>query len=335
MADQTITSAINDVTEENLGLDESAEETTEETTDDEWGTAPKADEEEEESEDGEGESDEEDEEAESEASGPESDEQALLERITPEQLAKIKANPELAAIYKGMVGAVTKKFQQAGEALRLVEAYNQDPNRFISALAQANGYQVFRPGQQQQQPPQQAAAQAMDDAGKELEALFGEKVGPKVRDVFEKWFQARAGNVVAPIRDTLGRVVATGEAARMTAEEQAFMARHSKTVDKEMYDEIVKLGESGKVVPGDKMTPAEYLDTLYEIVRSRRARRETREVRGDASKKLAKRIERNRRDREPSGVSARSAVRPVSAVKPGMSISEALDAAARELESER
>jgi hypothetical protein len=120
----------------------------------------------------------------------------------------------------------------------------------------------------------------------------------------------------------------------MMSEEQAFKVRHSKVLTPEIEAEVVKLGNSGLIVPGPDMTPSQYLDTLLEVVRARQARKEATAAKGNASKKLAQRIRKNAEDREPSGVSAKSGVKKVSKIPEARSISEALDMAAKELDEE-
>ena len=120
----------------------------------------------------------------------------------------------------------------------------------------------------------------------------------------------------------------------MMTEEQSFRARHGKLLTPEIENELVALGESGIIVPGEKATPTQYLDTLLNIVLAKKAKLAVRTADHVASTRLARRIAANRRDREPTGISARGPVKKVSAVNPNMSISDAFDAAVKELEEE-
>jgi len=331
---KSLTEAMDEVTEDSVEETDAGEETVEaEATDTETET------DEGESEDAESDDDtedNEDDEAESdtEASTTEEDEPSPYDDLTPEQLKAIKDSPELSAVYKSLVRASTKKFQAAGAAVRLAEAYKRDPVGVLNALATANGYTIAQPGKVETKAVVDQNREALEAAGRDLEKLFGDKIGPKVREVFDKYFDSRAGNVVEPIKSTLGRVVNDSEAARMMSEEQAFRVRHSKLLTPEIEAELVALGESGIIVPGEKATPTQYLDTLLNIVLAKKAKLAVKTAEHVASTRLARRIDANRRDREPTGVSARGPVKKVSAVKPNMSLSEAFDAAAKELEEE-
>ena len=341
MAD-TLAGALESVTDESLGPEET-EETTEETGTEQTGTEGEAEAEETEEEgaaEGE-ESEETEEEDEDDGSGD-----ALA--ITDEMREVIRKSPELTAVYKALNGAATKKFQQAGEALKLVDAYTQDPVRFIYALANSNGFNVYPQGQA---PPAAAGAAAaaterassqptgrLADAQKKVEALFGDKIGSQVRQVLDEYVSALSESVlgaqVGPLKDTLGRVVTEGEKSRMMSAEQTFVSRH-KDMTQDIYNKVVELGNSGQIRPGNA-SPEQFLEHLYKLVvadeSAKRARIAAKKARTEGATKLANRISQNRADREPTGVGSRSGVKPVSGVKANMSLEEAFNTAARELD---
>lgn len=334
MPEQSIGAAINAVTEEDITPAEEQPETSEDTsaegTEGEEETPADGEVAEEEAETAEGE-EEEEEEPESEEEEEEAD---PFDDMTPEALAKIKASPELNALRKGLMRSYTKKTQMASEALRLTAAYQRDPAGVLDAIAKSQGKRVVGAEAAPHETPKESTPDAVAAAGADLEKLFGDKIGPQVRQVFEKWFDARAGKYIAPIETTLGTVVSQGEAARMMSEEQAFKVRHARRLTPEIEKQVVDLGNSGMIVPGKDMTPRQYLDTLLEVVLARQARKDARTAKAGASKKLAARIAANAADREPSGSSGRGAVRKVSKVTEARNISEALDIASRELDEE-
>lgn len=259
--------------------------------------------------------------------GPSAEEPDTFDTLSAEEIAAIKADPALNKLRKSLMRGYSTKTAEHNQLVQLGLAYKRDPQGVAKAIAESVGLTLA--------PAAAAAAPAAPaDPGIELEQLFGPQIGPKVRAVFDKWAEARIGPRVAPLEQTLGQVTAQSEAARMYGEEQAFKARH-KDITPVVEKEIVALGQSGKIVPGN-MTPSEYLDTLYDVVMARRARQSAKGAAGAATKKLADKIAANRRDREPVGVSGRGgAVKKVSRVSEAKSISEALDIAMAELESER
>ncbi len=340
MVDQpkTIADAINSVTDDDIDLDENTEETDEESE----GTLldeEDEDSEEEGAEEGGGEEEdeartgdvqgeeEEDEEASTETPGA-TDEPDVFDALSPDEIAAIKADPALNKLRKSLMRGYSSKTAEHNQLVQLGLAYKRDPQGVAKAIAESVGLTLAPAA------AAPAAAPSAADPGVELEQLFGPQIGPKVRAVFDKWAEARIGPRVAPLEQTLGQVTAQSEAARMYGEEQAFKARH-KDITPQVEKDIVALGQSGKIVPGN-MTPAEYLDTLYDVVMARRQRQAAKGAAGEATRKLANKIAANRRDREPVGVSGRGgSVKKVSRVTDAKSISEALDIAMAEMENER
>lgn len=341
MVDQpkTLTDALNSVTDDDIDLDEGtegeaeetggslldeadeAEDTEEEATDDEdldGDDAPRT---------GDVQGEEAEEDSDTETPAGTDGEPDVFDALSADEIAAIKADPSLNKLRKSLMRGYSTKTAEHNQLVQLGLAYKRDPQGVAKAIAESVGLTLA--------PAAAApAAPAAVDPGTELEQLFGPQIGPKVRAVFDKWAEARIGPRVAPLEQTLGQVTAQSEAARMYGEEQAFKARH-KDVTPLIEKEIVALGSSGKIVPGN-MTPSEYLDTLYDVVMARRARQSAKGAAGLATKKLADKIAANRRDREPAGVSGRGgAVKKVSRVSEAKSISEALDIAMAELESER
>jgi hypothetical protein len=335
----TVSAALNDVTEESLDdLDAKDDNTTDDTADE---TTSESEEGEEETE-AEGEA-----EAEAEAEGSEEaaeeedGEFDVFDTITPEQLASIKSNPELNQLRKSLMKGYESKATELKQLVQLGEAWKQNPARVVNALADSLGLSV----QQAKAVAAQAGAAAdvakrvdpIDQAGKELEALFGEKLGPRVRSVFDKWADARLGKAIGaefgPIKSVLGQVVSSNEQSRMLSEEATFKSRHKMTPQVEKM--IVDLGNSGKYVPGRNQNPQDFLEALHDIATAKLSRQAARGATGAAAKQLARKIDKNRRDREPSGVSGRGGtVRSISKVSEARSISEALDIAERELREE-
>lgn len=327
---KSIAEAINEVTEDEI-LDDDTEGIEDDTEDTDDSTDEPAEEaaEEESGETHTGDVEGEEQEEEQPAADDEPD---AFDSLTPEEIAAIKADPTLNKLRKSLMRGYTTKTQEHAQLVQLGQAYRQNPAGVLKAIADNLGFQILPPGQQPQVQAQQAAPP--QDPGQDLENLFGPQIGPKVRAVFEKWAETRIGAAVGPVQQTVGQVVSTSEQARMFSEEQAFKARH-KDVNPQIEQEIVALGNSGKIVPGD-MSPAEYLDTLYDVVMARRARVAAKGATRSAATKLASKIEANRRDREPSGQSGRGgSVQKVSKISEAKSISEALDMAMAELENER
>lgn len=339
--EKTLAAALNEVTDaevetaaEKIEADDEAAESAEPDAD---GDAPDPVEKEDDDKEGdeedaesEGESDEEDSddaEASDEDDEEEDDDSTPFDKLTPEQLKAIKANPDTSKLYKALMRSYSEKTSANKEAIKLAEAFKKDPDKVLEAISRVRGYELKKSGgaAATETAKQQTA---LEMAGKKLEELFGKEAGPKVREIFEEWGGALVADKISPFDKTLGHVVNQNEMARMSSEESAWRARHEDILTPEIEKEVLKLGESGKYIPGEEMTPAEYLDNLTDLVLAKQKR-------NDSSRRLAHRINKNKREEEPvRGVSAKSGVKPLTKIKPTMRIGDAFDQAWRELEEE-
>ena len=266
----------------------------------------------------------------------------LFDELTPEEIAEAKANPLTNKIRKKLMRAWSKKTTEHSELVKLGNSYKSDPVGVLHAIAHSLNMRVT--------PAMEAAAEAKanelnaqgtaavdpnaSDPGKELEELFGEQIGPKVRAVFDKWAEQRMGKALEPLQKSVQQTEMDKENVRrlgvLQQADSAFRTKH-KDLDPRIEKEMIELGNSKKIVPGN-LTPEEYLEVLYEVVSARHSRGPKKKD-GAASETLARRIAANRRDKEPEGVSGRGGtVRKVSKVSEAKSISEALDIAMAELE---
>jgi len=263
-----------------------------------------------------------------------------LENLTAEEIAAINANPALKKLKRAIMRGYNERVKQDAELLQLGAAYKSDPVGTVQTLARAHGMSIQEATEMAQagaaaaDQQQGSAGNAMEQAGKELEALFGEKIGPRVRSVFERWADARFGDALQPVEQVVGQLTSTQEAQRMMSEEQSFKERHKDILTPELERKVIELGSSGMIVPGEKMTPAEYLDTLLDVAIARNVKSEGANAGRNAARRLAKKVRRNRSDQEPSGVSSKARMSKKSRVSEAGSISEALDIADAELSAE-
>jgi hypothetical protein len=340
MADQTVAAAINDVTEESLGVQDDAADEKDETTTTETTEEGGKETETETSEEGAAETTETEDEGEEEAD----EDFDVFDTLTPEQMQAIKSNPELNSLRKSLMKGYESKATELKQLVQLGEAWKQNPAQVVNALATSLGLTVTQAKAVAEQAgaaadaAKAATADPIEAAGKELEALFGDKLGPRVRAVFDKWADARIGKTVggeiSTLKNALGQVVSANEQQHMMSEEATFKSKH-KDLSTEVEKRIVELGNSGKYIPGKNQTPQEYLEALHDIATAQMARESSKKATGNASKQLARRIEKNLKDREPSGTSGRGGtVKAVSKVSQAKSISEALDIAEAELTEE-
>jgi len=290
------------------------------------------------------ESDTESEEEAEEHAAPEVDEEDEWGDLTPDDLSEIRSDPRLDRLRKGLMRGYNKKIQDHEQLVQLGERYIEDPVGVLEAIARANGYTVAKAAaaaaaaEGAPETTEERIENASAEAGKELEGLFGVEHGPKVRAIFDKYVRALVGDDINPIKQTVGKLADQSRIAAFQTEEAAFRARHEDLTDAEIAA-VVELGNSGRIVPGQKMPPSEYLETLLRVVRAESTAKAAKEADSRAAKNLAKKVQKNRADREPRGRSGRGGtVKPVSKLieDPASfrNLSEAIDYAGKELDSE-
>ena len=360
--EKSIAAAINDLTEEDLGgpetgteieseaddtiLEEGAGEGAEGEGDPGWTGEEEGEQAAEAAEEGEAEG-EGAEEGEGDGEGDEPDPtDMLLENLTAEEIERLKSDPALNTLRHKLLGNYNRKIQKAAQAIQLADMYEKDPVYVLNAIAKANGFTI-----QQAKAVAEAATEKaedatgktaeqraqVDEAGAELEAMFGEKVGPKVRAVFDKYVGAMLQDHTAPLKEDLGRVSNQNRITALEREEAAFKAEHTDMTPEEEAA-VVALGNSGEFVPGPNQSPHDFLNTLLTVVRAKGATRAAKTAKATASKDLARKIATNRRDREPRGRTGRGGnVKQVSKLLQPEKIrnmDEAFDIALEELKAE-
>ena len=352
-APKTIGEAIEDVTEDDLNAPEEDDDEAGETADDDANDGDDVDDGEDDSDD-ESDDDDESDESDDEDDDSDDDEDAdwgvaaeddtdFFDDLSQEQLAEIKKNPELNALRKQLMKGYEKKTIKHANLVKLGEAYGKNPLGVLQAIADQLGLKVVQRGDApaatgEAKAAEEKKASKVEAAAEKLEKLFGEKAGPAVREALNEFVAAVSEENLAPVQERLSKDDSEREKARFLREEADFRERHAKVLTPEIEEEVVKLGESGRYVPGPKQTASDFLDMLLEISLAKRGKSIAKKAGREAGKKLRAKVERNRRDREPRGRNSKSGVKKVSRLEKEpesfKSLSEAIDAAASEMEDD-
>ena len=355
---KTIQEALNDVTEDdfeekedgtdtvsdedlntNVDEDENAEESDlpDIEDDSQWTGEQKAETEEE---------GEEEEEQEAASEEDEDEEVDLFEDLTEEDYATIKKTPALNVLRKKLMSGWNKRMKGRSQDLAFIDAYKKDPAGVLNSAVQTFGGQIiWEANQNKTKSEQKDTVSKIDKARAEFAELWGEQVGPKVAARMEQYFNALTedvlGREVTPLKQQVGAAAQRSNDAMIMSEEDAWRDEHDDllSANPKIEKAVVDLGNSGQFVPGKGQSPRQYLNTLLKIVLSDNPQLKSngKTKATSTSTKLANRIERNRRDREPAGVSSKSNVKLVSKLKSApekFNISSAFDEAVRELKEE-
>ncbi len=264
-------------------------------------------------------------------------------KLTPEQFKTIQENPEMKVAYKGLMRAYNKVTAENAQVLELGNSYKKDPRGVAKALVESQGGTVEFPDDKSKSEAETEVQENIDkiaEARKNVEGLFGDEHGPEVREKLENFFNVITDAAQAPLKESLQHINDEGDKARMASEEAAFESRHKDVLNDDIRAKVIELGNSNKLVPGKDMPPDEYLDMLLDVVLSKQAPVAIKKAKRSASKKLAEKIDRNKKKREPKGRTSKSgdSIKKVSRLveDPGSfkGLGDALDFANSELKEE-
>jgi hypothetical protein len=287
--------------------------------------------------DDESDDDESDDESDDEEEAEEEEEEDMFDALTPEDMAVVKGSSELTKIRKLLLRGYNKKMEGKDQLLKLGEAYQKDPIGVLTAIAKSHDLTLGQTGTAQAKPAVPTPSDKLSKSGAKIEKLFG-AAGQNVRETLEEYWGDLNAQKLGPVEAALGRVMNDNEATKMQTAENDWKDRNREVLTKKLIDEVVTLGNSGRFIPGEKVSPGDYLDDLLTIVQSKHSGDRSKEETTSASKKLARKIKSNRRNREPGGVSSKAKVEDVSRLvkDPGsfMSLGDAIEYADGELSSE-
>jgi hypothetical protein len=266
------------------------------------------------------------------------DDADFFEDLTPEQLAEVKENPKLNALRKQLMKGYEKKTTTHSNMVKLGEAYKKNPLGVLKAIADQMGLDVVNRAEAKKEEPEgEKEPSKLEVAAQRIEKLFGDKAGPEVREALKEFVSAANEEALEPVNKKLTKSDLEAEQARYLQEEADFRVRHAKQLTPEIEDAVVKLGESKKIAPGEDMSAGEYLDMLLEITLARQGKQLVKEAGRKAGEKLRKKIDRNKKNREPRGRGSKSGVRKVSRLEQPekiRSISEAIELAAADMDDD-
>ena len=121
--------------------------------------------------------------------------------VTPEELKRIKADPALSKLHRSLNKGFTEKTQalaaqrkEADQALQLFTALRNDPKGTLEVLNRFAGVQSGAP----------AGPDA--DVQAEMNALFGDDIGPKVAQVVQRLVDARTSGLSKTVESTVNDI---------------------------------------------------------------------------------------------------------------------------------
>lgn len=238
-------------------------------------------------------------------------EDAILS-LSPEELAEIKSNPATAKLYKSLMKASTKKFQEISADKRFLDSIRTNPRAVLESAARNMGLEL--------RDPQAAGTQAnseavVDDVMQDMVNLFGPELAPAVRPVMERMVQNLVDRQVAPLREAHEQQTLQSYQKQAESYASTFRARHPN-LSPEVEKKMLEIGQ--QISPNEGITPDQYLELLYSSATAGNTAT-------NVAKRAAERIKAAQASAEPRRGAAPA--KPTTGVTPEMSLDEAFDAA--------
>lgn len=250
----------------------------------------------------------------------------LLDKLTPEQIAELKKDPRLKAIYKGLMSSYTPKMQQFAEQQRLWEALNnpETKRQAVEALARATGIELAPTDA----PQREKAAEVADQIAEKWAAKIGPEAAAELLPLFRETAMAAIQGTIQPLQRASDYLQQDARARQAEAQVSQFRSLAEKNKWELTPDVEAKMAELGQqVMPAKPITTVqegvEHLKRLYRLATADRAE-------ADAEKRILERMNKAAQTAEPArGVPSVGREKRTN-VAAGMSLSEALDVAFQE-----
>jgi hypothetical protein len=178
--------------------------------------------------------------------------------VTPEELARIKADPALKALYKNLHKGFTTKTQKLAGAQQLAQALQTDPVGTVQWLAQQAGLRLA---------DQPKAPDVREGMRAELANAVGDDLAERLLPVVEKIAGQVAQAQIGPIQQRLTMTEARGVEETAAVVQADFEKRHPDF--KQHEKKMMEVAQRFRPVPG--ADASKYLDDLYTLATAERA----------------------------------------------------------------
>jgi len=266
-----------------------------------------------------------DEKSDQQAATPQEDEptgDVLLDKLTPDQIAELKKDPRLKAIYKGLMSSYTPRMQQLSEAEKMYQALTNDSTRrqAVEALARATGIEL----KPTDEPQRQQAAEVADSISEDWSKVVGPEAAAMLRPLIEKTALAAVNGTLQPLQQAtqyLQMDARSRQAEAQTSQFKALASEKGWTLTPEVESKMAMLGQQFRPAKAIESVSegVEYLSGLYRL-----ATADTND--SAAERRVLDRMKKAAQTAEPTR-SVPSVGRKESSIPRGTSLNDALEIA--------
>ena len=251
----------------------------------------------------------------------------LLDKLTPDQLAELKKDPRLRAIYKGLMSSYTPKMQALAEQQRLWDSLNNPDTRTsaVEALARAVGLEI----KPTDQPQRDQAAAVADSISDEWSKVVGPEAATLLRPLIEKTALAAVQGTLQPLQKASEYLQMDARSRQAEAQVSQFRAscqKNGREITPQIEAKMAELGQ--QILPAQAIETVDqgvkHLERLYRLATADGAE-------AAMEKRILERMQKNQTATEPARGVPSTGREKRSNITKEMSLNEAMDVAFDEL----
>lgn len=247
----------------------------------------------------------------------------LFDRLTPDQIAHLKATPEGRALYKGLMQSYTQKMQRFSEQERLWNALNnpETQKQAVEALARSVGLDI----KPTDQPQRAQAAAVADSISDEWSKVVGAEAATLLRPLIEKTALAAVQGTLQPLQKASEYLQMDARSRQAEAQVSQFRASCQKNgweITPQIEAKMAELGQ--QIMPAQAIENVDqgvkHLERLYRLATADGAE-------AAIEKRILERMKTNQTATEPSRGVPSTGREKRSNITKDMGLMEAMDVA--------
>lgn len=247
----------------------------------------------------------------------------LFDRLTPDQIAKLKATPEGRALHRGLMQSYTAKMQKFAEQEKLWNALNspETQKQAVEALARSVGLDI----KPTDQPQRDQAAAVADSISDEWSKVVGPEAATLLRPLIEKTALAAVQGTLQPLQKASEYLQMDARSRQAEAQVSQFRASCQKNgweITPQIEAKMAELGQ--QILPAQAIESVDqgvkHLERLYRLATADGAE-------AAMEKRILERMKTNQTATEPSRGVPSTGREKRSNITKDMGLMEAMDVA--------
>lgn len=245
----------------------------------------------------------------------------LLDKLTPDQIAELKKDPRMKAVYRGLMQSYTQRMQGFAEQQRLWEALNnpQTQRQAVEAMARAAGLQLAP----DDVPQRQQAAEVADGIAEKWAQVVGPEAAQLLRPLIEETALKAVNGTLQPLQQAteyLQMDARSRQAEAQVSEFRAIAKGKGWNLTPDVESKMAALGQELKPMKAIETVQdgVKHLERLYRLATADTAEQEV-------EKRIYERMQKAAQTAEPARGVPSTGREKRTAITRDMNLQQALD----------